>query len=103
MNRADERIVMYTTTRCADCWRAKRIFAALEVPYREVNIERDKQGASEVLRLNSGLLSVPTIIFPDGSRLVEPRGPALEARLRAYVRGHAEREQRGSGRMGDDR
>jgi mycoredoxin len=85
MRQSDERIVMYTTTWCADCWRAKRVFAALEVPYREVNVERDDRGAGEMLRLNGGLMSVPTIVFPDGSRLVEPRGATLEAKLEAYM------------------
>jgi mycoredoxin len=87
MSASDERIVMYTTTWCGDCWRAKRVFAALEVPYREINIERDQQGAGELRRLNGGMMSVPTIIFPDGSRLVEPRTAALEARLEPFAAG----------------
>src|SRR5258708_15745837 len=38
-----------------------------------INIERDERAAAEVLRINRGMHSVPTIVFPDGSILVEPR------------------------------
>jgi mycoredoxin len=87
MNASDQRIVMHTTTWCGDCWRAKRVFAALEVPFREVNVERDQQAAGDLRRLNGGMMSVPTIVFPDGSRMVEPRTAALETRLEAFISG----------------
>jgi mycoredoxin len=76
-------IVMYTTTWCGACRLAKRIFASFHMPFLEVNVEEDEQAAAFVLRLNRGLLSVPTIRFPDGSWLVEPSAPVLEAKLRA--------------------
>jgi mycoredoxin len=78
-------IVMYTTPWCGDCWRAKRLFAALRVPYTEVNVERDPQAANHVRQLNHGMQSVPTIIFPDGVRLTEPSHQALEAQLRRFM------------------
>jgi mycoredoxin len=76
-------IVMYTTPWCADCRRAKRVFAALGIPYTEVDIAEDDDAAVLVQRLNGGYRSVPTIIFPDGSRLVEPSVSVLEAHLRS--------------------
>ncbi len=72
---------MYSTTWCGDCRRSKRVFAALGVPYREVDIEEDEAGADFVVRVNYGARSVPTIVFPDGSVLVEPSNSALEAKL----------------------
>lgn len=78
-------IEMYTTWWCGDCRRAKRVFAALGVPYREINIEADPAAAAKVAHLNRGMLSVPTIIFPDGSRLVEPSSSVLEAHLAPYI------------------
>jgi mycoredoxin len=75
---------MYTTAWCGDCRRAKRVFAALGVPYVEVSIERDEQAVGLVRRLNHGMQSVPTILFPDGTRLVEPSNGTLEAKLQAY-------------------
>src|SRR5258708_38055453 len=44
-----------------------------------INIERDERAAAEVLRINRGMHSVPTIVFPDGSILVEPRARELAA------------------------
>lgn len=79
----DRTIVMYTTTWCADCRRAKRVFTKLGVPYTEINIEHDDAAAALVQRLNSGMRSVPTILFPDGTRLVEPSSRELEETLRA--------------------
>lgn len=85
MTTSNTSIVMYTTPWCSDCWRAKRLFAALRVPYREVNVEQDPQAADLVRQLNDGLQSVPTIMFPDGTRLTEPSNQALEAQLRRLV------------------
>lgn len=79
-------IVMYTTTWCGDCRRAKRVFAALGVPYREVDIEEHEEAADFVVSINHGARSVPTIVFPDGSVLVEPSSAVLEAKL-AQLRG----------------
>lgn len=77
-------ILMYTTTWCGDCRRAKRVFATLSVPYTEINIEHDSSAAEVVRRVNHGNQSVPTILFPDGSKLVEPSSALLEAKLREY-------------------
>lgn len=74
-------IVMFSTQWCGDCRRAKRVFAAQGVAYTEIDIDRDEDAAERVMRINRGLRSVPTILFPDGSSLVEPSTAALEAKL----------------------
>jgi mycoredoxin len=51
---------------------AKRWFDAHGIPYDYINIETDARAASEVLCINRGMRSVPTIVFPDGSVLVKP-------------------------------
>ena len=79
-------IVMYSTTWCGACHRAKRTFAAVGVGYTEINIEEDGAAAEVVMRLNGGLRSVPTILFPDGSVLVEPSNTLLEAKLIALAK-----------------
>lgn len=78
-------IVMYSTSWCGDCRRAKRVFASLGVEFTEVDIEEDERAAEEVVRLNRGSRSVPTILFPDGSVLVEPSNAALEAKIAALA------------------
>ena len=65
-------IVMYTTEYCGDCRRAKAYFEEHKISYLEVGLKGNEQAAKFVMSVNHGNRSVPTIIFPDGSMLVEP-------------------------------
>ncbi len=65
-------IVMYSVDWCPDCKRAKFFFKRNNINVVEVNVDNDEQGAAFVREVNSGTRSVPTIIFPDGSIMVEP-------------------------------
>jgi mycoredoxin len=67
-------IKMYATRWCGDCRFARRWFDSRGIPYEYINIEEDDHAAEFVVRVNDGKQSVPTIVFPDGSILVEP-GP----------------------------
>ncbi|MEO7000608.1 MAG: glutaredoxin domain-containing protein [Ktedonobacterales bacterium] len=78
-------ILFYSTDWCGDCRRSKRVFAALNVPYTEINIEQHPKAAETVMRLNNGARAVPTILFPDGAVLVEPSNAVLEAKLANYT------------------
>jgi mycoredoxin len=75
-------ILMYTSTWCGDSRPAKCVFVSFTMAFVEVTVEEDEQAAAFVLRLNRGLLSAPTIRFPDGSWLVAPSAPTLEAKPR---------------------
>jgi mycoredoxin len=77
-------IVVYSTTWCGDCRRARRVIAEAGFTYREIDIERNVDAARLVECLNDGLRSVPTILLPDGRTLVEPTGAALAAALRSF-------------------
>jgi mycoredoxin len=74
-------IVMYGTSWCPDCRRAQRVFDLIGKPYTYINIETDEQAADYVMEVNRGNQSVPTIVFPDGSILVEPSNAELQAKL----------------------
>jgi len=74
-------IVMYTTAMCSDCRRAKAFFEANDIPFVQVMIEGDEQATRFVAGINHGYHSVPTIIFPDGSILVEPSWEELRAKF----------------------
>ena len=65
-------IIMYATEYCSDCQRAKKFFEARGIPHIRVGIEEDEQAVQFVMQINRGFRSVPTIVFPDGSILVEP-------------------------------
>jgi mycoredoxin len=74
-------IVVYGTTWCPDCSRSCRLLEARRLPYRWVDIEEDAEGLAFVERINRGLHSVPTIVFPDGEVLVEPLDEELAKKL----------------------
>lgn len=76
-------IKMYATTWCGDCRMAKRWFDAHDIAYEYINIEEDPKAAEYVLKVNRGKRSVPTIVFPDGSVLVEPSARELAAKFAA--------------------
>lgn len=74
-------IVMYTSDLCRDCRRAKAFFETHHLEFLQVRLEADEQAARFVSEINHGFRSVPTIIFPDGSLLVEPTWDELRAKL----------------------
>ncbi|MCP4141142.1 MAG: NrdH-redoxin [Chloroflexi bacterium] len=74
-------IVMYSTSWCSDCKRAKKFLNKNKVDYVDVNIEADEKGRDFVMKLNNGARVVPTIIFPDGDKLTEPSTAELRAKL----------------------
>lgn len=78
---SEQKIKMYATTWCGDCRLAKRWFDARNIPYEWINIEEDEEAAAYVLEVNRGFRSVPTIVFPDGSVLVEPSPRELAAKF----------------------
>jgi mycoredoxin len=82
-------ITMYATPWCGDCRRARRWFDAHGVSYEYININSDERAAAYVMQINSGMRSVPTIVFPDGSVLVEPYERELSAlhgyRMRSFL------------------
>ena len=80
MEKASE-IIIYGTTWCGDSRRARRFFDEHNIPYRWVDIDQDLQGRHFVEEVNNGFRSVPTIIFPDGSMLVEPSTAKLAEKL----------------------
>lgn len=76
----EQKITMYATTWCGDCRMAKRWFDQHGVAYDYINIEQNDEAAAYVRKVNGGRSSVPTIVFPDGSILVEPSARELAAK-----------------------
>lgn len=75
-------IIVYGTNWCWDCKRARRILNQYEIPFDFINIDNDPKAEQFVLDTNRGMRSVPTIVFPDGSLLVEPSNKELESKLK---------------------
>lgn len=78
---AEQTIRMYGTAWCGDCARARRFFDSQSVVYEYIDINADTEGAKVVEQHNNGNRSVPTIIYPDGTVLVEPSNSELTAKM----------------------
>jgi mycoredoxin len=72
---------MYTTTWCGFCKNLKRQLARAGVEIAEVDIERDPEAAAFVEKVNGGNQTVPTLLFSDGSTMVNPSAKQVQARL----------------------
>ncbi|GAP20593.1 glutaredoxin domain-containing protein [Leptolinea tardivitalis] len=77
----DEIIKLYGTSWCGGTRRARRIFDDNKIAYQWIDIDLDKEARSIVEQINHGNRSVPTIVFPDGSILVEPSDGQLAEKL----------------------
>lgn len=77
----EPRIIVYGTRWCGDCFRTLRFLEKYHIPYRWINIDLDHEAEEVVYKLNNGMRSVPTIVFSDGSVMVEPSNEALGEKL----------------------
>jgi glutaredoxin-like protein len=74
-------ITIFGTWWCGDCVRARRYFDRNQILYAWVDIDKDEVGEEFVLSTNHGMRSVPTIVFEDGSILVEPSDTELRLKF----------------------
>ena len=81
MSDEQESIIVYGTLWCGDSRRARAILDRNQIPYRWIDVDRDPEAARYVEQINKGYRSVPTLIWPDGSILVEPSDIDLKHKL----------------------
>ena len=62
---------------CGDTRRARRWFDNNNVPYEWIDVDKNKEAEELIKSLNNGMRSIPTIVFYDGSKLVEPSDAVL--------------------------
>lgn len=77
----DANITVYGAPWCPDCTRAKQFLGEQRTPYNWIDIDQDEEARSYVQQVNDGKQIIPTIIFEDGSLLVEPSNAELAAKL----------------------
>ncbi len=53
---------MYTTDPCGFCRTAKALLQKRKIPYEEINLARDPEGRSELVRL-TGMMTFPQVII----------------------------------------
>ncbi len=67
-----DRPTVFTTTWCGYCRRLKSQLDRAGIAYAEVDIDDHEDGAVLVAQANDGNLTVPTVLFADGSALTNP-------------------------------
>jgi thioredoxin reductase (NADPH) len=78
---SDTTIKLYGTNWCSDCKRSKKFLGEQRMRYDFINIEEDTEGQSVVQKLQNGGLTIPTLVFEDGSILIEPSNAELAVKL----------------------
>ncbi len=79
MSKSD--ITVYGAHWCPDCRQSKQFLGEHQIPYNWVDIEEDKDAEEFVINANKGKRIIPTIVFADGSFLVEPSNAELAKKL----------------------
>ncbi|MCH2309995.1 MAG: NrdH-redoxin [SAR202 cluster bacterium] len=77
-----DKIKFYGTMWCSDCHRSKEFLDTNKIDYEYTDVDENQEFAKYITKINNGLQRVPTIIFPDGSILVEPTNQQLADKLR---------------------
>ncbi len=77
----EAKITVYGAPWCPDCRRSKQFLGEQRVPFNWVDIDQDEEGRKYTQKVNNGKQIIPTIVFDDGSILVEPTNAELAAKL----------------------
>ncbi len=75
------KIRMYGAPWCPDCRQAKQFLGEQRVTYEWIDVDKNPEGLKYVQEVNEGKQIIPTIVFQDGSILVEPSNAELAAKL----------------------
>ncbi len=78
---AADALVIYSTSWCGPCRTLKRLLTEQEIAFTEINIEETPGAAEFVMSVNRGNQTVPTVLFPDGSTLTNPRLSEVTTKL----------------------
>ena len=78
---SEHNIQMYGADWCGDCIRSKRQLTELGVDFDYLDVEHDDTLRDRAIEI-AGVQSIPVVVFPDGSYLVEPSNPAMIEKLR---------------------
>jgi len=76
------KIDFYTTDWCGDCVRSKALLNRLDVNFNEINVDVNQEANEYIKSLQFNQRRIPTIVFDDGSFLVEPSDIELENKLK---------------------
>jgi glutaredoxin len=75
------KLTVYGASWCPDVKRSRALLDREGVEYSYVDVEADADAERRVRELQDGARRIPTIVWEDGSFLVEPSDDELSARL----------------------
>lgn len=73
--------VVYGASWCPDCRRSKAFLTTHRIPFTWVDLEQYPERQREAEERNGGRKNIPTIVFSDGSVLVEPTDEELAEKV----------------------
>lgn len=76
-----EKITIYTSKWCAHSLSVERFLDKNEIAVHKINIDGNGESRARLIEINGGYASVPTLIFPDGTKLTEPSLAQLRKKL----------------------
>lgn len=76
-----DRPIVFTTSWCGYCIRLKSQLDRAGIGFQEIDIDDHADGAAIVAQVNDGNLTVPTVLFRDGSVLTNPSVAQVGNRL----------------------
>ena len=82
----EQQLRVYGAPWCPDCRRSKQFLNEQRIPYQWIDVDQDPEGLRYVQELNDGKQIIPTIVFQDGSFLVEPSNTELATKLGILAR-----------------
>ena len=77
----ETKVKVYGAPWCPDCRRSKQFLGEQRVPYDWIDVDKNPGGLEYVKQVNDGKQIIPTIVFEDGSLLVEPTNAELASKL----------------------
>jgi len=77
-----ESIKIYGADWCPDCHRSKNYLEQQQVPFQWINVDQNDEAQAYVREMNDNKLIIPTILFPDGTVMVEPSNAQLSRKIR---------------------
>ncbi len=75
------KIDIYSTDWCGDCVRSKVFLKKHNIAFNEINVDSNNEANEYIKTLQNSQRRIPTIVFSDGSFLVEPTDIELEEKL----------------------
>jgi len=80
---AHARLTLYSTPWCGYCHRLKGQLQREGIGFDVVDIEQHPEAAEVVERVNGGTQTVPTLVFADGTAMINPSLDDVKAKLAA--------------------